>query len=425
MSKIFAPIKLSENISKTPEGFLLCLDVAITRVGELVYAAGETPIEAVDGRVIVERTEEDVFDKGTIASFEGKPLTVNHPNEFVNPDNWSDLAVGHIQNVRRGSGEDSDKLLADILVTDAVTIGLIDGGLREVSCGYDAEYIQTAKGRGRQSDIVGNHLALVDKGRAGASCAIMDHEGKGIRMTFKEKFLSKLGKTFDEAMKEDESKKEAKDEGVQSYDELVKMVKDIGEKLDGMKPEAKDAKEDDKPKQETEGKDEEAGEAGIESRLAKLEKAVAQLLQSESGDEDMESEDEDMEMGDTDEEDQTVDEDMPGMTGDSLSRAEILSPGIKKSKDIKVKALKAFYATKDGEGIVKALNGGKAPAFDSAQKVAALFVAASEVVKAQRKGNLSNTKRTQARDTDTQGSDVGKPMTAEMLNQKLANHYKK
>ena len=48
--------------------------------------------------------------------------------------------------------------------------------------GYNAFYEQTAPGLGRQKDIHCNHVALVDEGRCGKRCAIMDgkivYEGK-------------------------------------------------------------------------------------------------------------------------------------------------------------------------------------------------------------------------------------------------------
>jgi hypothetical protein len=48
-------------------------------------------------------------------------VTIGHPKDFngniifVTPQNWRQLANGHIQNVRRGGGEQSDLLLADVI----------------------------------------------------------------------------------------------------------------------------------------------------------------------------------------------------------------------------------------------------------------------------------------------------------------------
>src|ERR1700728_591427 len=158
--KFYAPFKISENISETPEGYLLCLGVCIGRTGEMVYGPGETPIEPdVEGRVIVSRNASDVFRPETMASFEGKAVTIGHPVQFVAPNNWSELTKGVVQNVRRGAGEQENDLVADLLITDSTAIALVKGGLREVSCGYEAEYTQTGVGRGFQSEIIGNHVA--------------------------------------------------------------------------------------------------------------------------------------------------------------------------------------------------------------------------------------------------------------------------
>lgn len=336
MAKFYVPTKLSENISETPEGFLLCLGVPIARTGEMEYGEGETPLDVGDdGKVHITRDAEEVFSPVTIASFEGKSVTIKHPEEFVNPDNWKDLSKGTVHNVRRGKekGEDGEEeLLADLLITDAFAIKLVKNGLREVSCGYEAEYEQTGKGKGKQLKIVGNHLALVEEGRAGSSYAINDEKGK-VKMSKKlgEKIKALLGRTVDEAIAEEKKDDKAKDsespEAKKSagsetntvmdkdmFDELVKAVHDLAEKVDGMKP--KDAaegeeKKDDKAKDDEEekkddkeAKDDDAEEekkddekesedededAEILERVKALEAAVAKLLESK----DEESEDDD------------------------------------------------------------------------------------------------------------------------------------
>ncbi|WP_250264175.1 DUF2213 domain-containing protein, partial [Escherichia coli] len=73
-------------------------------------------------------------------------------------------------------GDQSDLMLADLIVKDESAIQLIEDGLREVSCGYDAEYKQAEPGKAQQVDITGNHVALVPKGRAGNRCAIGDRD---------------------------------------------------------------------------------------------------------------------------------------------------------------------------------------------------------------------------------------------------------
>jgi uncharacterized protein len=168
-----------------PGGYLLCEDVPIARVGTLTYAEGEVPVETNgDGLIMVERHADDVFANDSISSFQGMPFVIHHPMADgevvgVDPANWKEFATGITLNPRRGDGLhfDNDYLYADILVQDAEAIEAITSGkLREISAGYDAEYEQLAPGRGRQRNIVGNHVALVDRGRCGPTCAVGDHD---------------------------------------------------------------------------------------------------------------------------------------------------------------------------------------------------------------------------------------------------------
>lgn len=429
--KYFAT-KISDNISETPEGFLVCIGVPIARTGAMDYGRGETPLEVGDDDVVViDREEDEVFRPETIASFEGKPLTIKHPEDFVDPTNWSTLAKGSMQNVRRGEGEFSDSLIADILITDAVAISLVKNGLRGLSCGYEAEYTQTGEGRGKQTNIIGNHLALVEEGRAGSAYAINDKKGvlSMKQKTMADKFKSIFAKAIDESMmdedmdkdkkgakdaevdKEDDKKDDKKSEDAGAYDDLVKMVKDLGEKLDGMKPESKDEPEAD-------GEDEEVA-PGLEDRLKTLEMAVQKLMEkmgNEAGDED----EEEM-VGDEDEEESEDELCVMGKAGDTASRAEILAPGIKHTKDVKVKALRAAYGTKDGKKVIESLTGGKPPAFNSPEKVNTLFIAASELMKASRGSDLSKTKVRDFSSTVFADSSV---MTAEKMNEINAKKYK-
>ena len=169
--------RLSPNILETPEGYLLCPGTAVARTGVLEYAPEEVGMEGgPDGKVTIHRTETEVFAPEAMAGFEGKPVTLEHPEEDVSPENWRELAVGVAQNVRRGEGDQADLLLADLLITDERAIQEVRQGLRELSCGYDAHYVETGPGEGRQTNIVGNHIALVEAGRCGPRCKIKDHQ---------------------------------------------------------------------------------------------------------------------------------------------------------------------------------------------------------------------------------------------------------
>lgn len=170
--------RLSPNQTETPEGFLICLNVPIARTGTQTYLRSELGFEDdPTGLVDVIRTEEEVFSEATIASFEGKPATEDHPPFEVNPDNIAAYDKGHVQNVHRGTGEESDLLIADLYITSPPLIDAIKSGrLREVSCGYDCEYRMDEQGRVFQCGIRGNHVAVVSAGRAGPRVAIKDSD---------------------------------------------------------------------------------------------------------------------------------------------------------------------------------------------------------------------------------------------------------
>lgn len=219
-----------------------------------------------------------------------------------------------------------------------------------------------------------------------------------------DKIKAAFTKTLDEAVVADEDVS-APVVDKAAYDELVKMCADMKKGIDALMAKGKDADPDEdkvakakamaaaKAKKEGEGEDADVN-AGLEDRLKALETAVQQILEGMSDDGDDTGDEDDMDdVGDEDGDDEeTGDEDDPSMVGDTASRAEILSPGIKITKDVKVKALKAAYGTKDGKIVIDQLTGKKAPAYDDAAKVNSLFRAASELMKVTRKNALVRTK---------------------------------
>lgn len=163
--------RISPHMTDTPEGFLICHDVPIARTGPQDYLAREMMLDGDPERVVtVQRYPEDVFEAATLASFEGKPVTEGHPPENVGPENYAAYTKGHVQNVRR-SGE---YIVADLYINDANLAEEVRNNVkREVSCGYLCSYVPDGAGY-RQSNIRGNHVAVVPKGRAGSTVAIQD-----------------------------------------------------------------------------------------------------------------------------------------------------------------------------------------------------------------------------------------------------------
>lgn len=426
---------------------MLCLNVPIARTGMMEYGAGETPLEVgPNGIVKITREKSEVFRPQTIASFQGKSVTIKHPEDFVAPENWQDLTHGVVQNVRASDEKDDDGedvVLADLLITSKMAIGLVNNGLREVSCGYEAEYEQTGEGEGKQLNIVGNHIALVEQGRAGTAYAINDHKREEdldmkTLAEIKAALLS-LGKTIDEASagQTASTKKDEMVKDKEAYDELIKAVKDLSDKVEGMKSgkdEDKPAKKDDKDakdEDEEESEDDEES-SSVEERLKTLEAAIAKLLESKDDDEDGdESEDEEEEESSDDDEDMSGEsedddedkDDKKGKTGDA-ARVEILAPGYKPAKgaDAKKESLKRAYDTKDGKAAIHLITGGKKPNFASKEAVEGLFMAVSEILKSKRGTGLEGTKN--GRDFKAFDSDSKKePVTPEKMNELNAAHW--
>lgn len=169
--------QISPNQLETSEGYLICRSVPIARTGTQDYAAREISryVGALDGdpdRLIpVRRRAEDVFAPEAIASFEGKPVTDDHPPEYVLAENFGSYARGHLQNVRRAG----DNLVGDIYITDAKLVNDVKQRLkREISCGYYCDLVPDGAGGYYQTNIRGNHVAVVLRGRAGHDVAIHD-----------------------------------------------------------------------------------------------------------------------------------------------------------------------------------------------------------------------------------------------------------
>lgn len=166
--------KISDNMVKTPEGYLICRNVPIGRIGWMKYRGEEIGIPEMAGQLVdVYRSPDEVFHPAAMASFEGKPTTNNHPKGLLTIKDVQMYGTGHAQNVR----QEGEYLIADLLFTDESTIMAIESGKREVSSGYDCLWLPTddTMTKWEQKQIVGNHVALVTKGRAGDRVAIQDH----------------------------------------------------------------------------------------------------------------------------------------------------------------------------------------------------------------------------------------------------------
>lgn len=299
-SLVLTDTPLGTNQAMTPEGFLLCRAVPIARTGwqdylnDEIVAEGdlENPLHAArspNGVIRAERREEDVFRDETLSSFEGKPVVDDHPPDPVHPGNFKQHVVGFVFNVRRGDGAFADFILADMLIMDQAAIDAVRAGKREVSCGYDAEYEYLGTGRVRQFGIIGNHVALVDRGRCGFRCAIGDEEMKKVAKKnggslvdrLRRAFAARDQAAFDEAVtgvgEEEEMEDEASEkETMEATGTNIHIHLGGEESAKGKEPAEAGAADEEEPEAE-------AGAAAanpMEGRIAKIEAAVMSLAQS-------------------------------------------------------------------------------------------------------------------------------------------------
>lgn len=166
---------------RTKDGYM-AVRARAARTGVYAYTGREVDPDNRHGlrdaaAVNILRDDATVFDEAAARSFIGKPVTDDHPHDAVTADNWKQHARGMVM----GAMREGDYLAFDLLLTDAETIRKIDAGKRELSNGYetvlefgDFTAADGTKCAARQTGIAGNHVAIVDKGRAGTSCRISD-----------------------------------------------------------------------------------------------------------------------------------------------------------------------------------------------------------------------------------------------------------
>jgi len=161
----------SKGFELTDEGYLI-IDSYATRTGVFKY-------QLSDGTTLRQyRPSEEVFNPDSYSTLANKPVTNNHPPEFVDATNAKKYKVGH---VRDGVQVVNNKYLkASLVINDADTIAEIkERNKVQVSCGYTCVHDETdgVDGNERydviQRNIRYNHISLVDKGRAGESVRLL------------------------------------------------------------------------------------------------------------------------------------------------------------------------------------------------------------------------------------------------------------
>lgn len=174
--QIDAPEWMIQPFTATPEGFLSGR-ACVTNIGIFPYRLD-------DGTIQYElRHPDDVFNGDSMASLRLKPITNGHPPELLTPENVKKYQVGNLgDNPING---DNIHLTIDAVVQDGVAIDAINAGKRELSAGYTCDVVdESGTWLGvpytkRQKNIRYNHVAIVDRTRAGEASRIKLDSGDG------------------------------------------------------------------------------------------------------------------------------------------------------------------------------------------------------------------------------------------------------
>lgn len=163
-----------DGFKRTSDGYLVA-NVRAARIGVQEYLGSEVGRPDLS-TVRVYRPEAEVFNKDAMASFTSIPLTVDHPNEAVTANNWRKYAVG---NTGEDIARDGEFIRVPIIVKDASAIRAIETGKRQLSMGYTTDLKWEAGTTpdgftfdAIQTNLHGNHLAIVSAARGGSSLTI-------------------------------------------------------------------------------------------------------------------------------------------------------------------------------------------------------------------------------------------------------------
>lgn len=173
----------------TDEGFLR-VPGRVARIGVQDYLARELGLDGDPNRVIrVYRPAEEVFAPASLDSYNAADVTDNHPGGLVHSENYRTVVRGVVSGPGR---RDGDYVVCDLIIKDKPTIDAINSGKCELSAGYTAIYAEepgaTEDGQAYdyvQRDIKINHVAIVERARAGGQARVFDHNPENGNMTHK------------------------------------------------------------------------------------------------------------------------------------------------------------------------------------------------------------------------------------------------
>lgn len=224
----------------TKDGYLVG-DAKIARAGNVQeYYGRELGLTGDDaGKVFgVYRDPDIVFNKDSMRSLAGRPITRNHPSEEVNAKNWKDLAKGSVGGTISRDGE---HVVASMAIMDAAAVDelVANPGARALSAGYT---VDIAKEDGTAPDgtpyqykqtgeLRFNHVAyLPDNNPRAGNTRIGDERNPG-KPTPAQPTKDEGGHMADNLRKVtfDGLSIETTDQGAQAIEKLTKQVSDAND----------------------------------------------------------------------------------------------------------------------------------------------------------------------------------------------------
>lgn len=242
---------------------------------EIAPPAGEDDpggLRARDTGAIVKvyRPYEEVFSPESLSSYDNADVTDDHPSNMVDSATFKKVAVGHAISDGRQDGE---YVVVDLLFKDQKAIDAIQSGKSELSAGYSTTYEYSpgvVQDTGEeyefvQRDIRINHIALVDKARAGREAKLYDHQSRGHEMST----ITLDGQTVEVQDKATAQLiQRAFDAEAKSYSEMEKKAKDMESEAEKLRKEMDEMKaEKDAQAEELEKSKESTSDAAISERL--------------------------------------------------------------------------------------------------------------------------------------------------------------
>ena len=228
----------SEKTRIVDGGYLVCVAKSV-RTGIQDYLGSE--VDKPEMKVVrVYRPPSEVFSKDSLQSFSHAPITDDHPSVMVTADNWADLAKGEVSTAAKQEGE---WVSLPLILKDSRLISDVQAGKRQLSAGYlcELDWTPGVTPSGEAYDAVQtniriNHLAVVDRARAGDGASIRD-SGAGVWGA--SPLTSKLDNQGGSLMTGTVLQKvmidgltiETTDQGAQAINKLQNQLKDAGAAL--------------------------------------------------------------------------------------------------------------------------------------------------------------------------------------------------